>query len=270
MVPFVGEVPIAPILWIVVAVVAIVATSNGVNLTDGLDGLSGGTMTFAWISYMVIALLNAPGQVNLAIVCALIAGALCWIPLVQCASSERDYWRRWCTRIWRCTCSDGFGDGPCAASAAHRHHLCGGNRFSNPAGGQREAQLANASSYSRRSIITLNGSAVAETQITFRFWIIGAIGGISRHRHLPGHTSARMSGDGLTLDDLNAPAIAAGSLRGREVVILGGGRTGQATALFAAGAGAHVTVHDTDSIERVVGAVEMFAGNTNSHLVWRR
>ena len=75
-VPFVGEVGIAPILWIAVAVVAIVSTSNGVNLTDGLDGLSGGTMTFAWISYMVIALLNAPGQVNLAIVCALIAGAL--------------------------------------------------------------------------------------------------------------------------------------------------------------------------------------------------
>lgn len=75
-VPLVGEVPIAPILWITVAVVAIVATSNGVNLTDGLDGLSGGTMVFAWISYMVIALLNAPGQLNVAIICALIAGAL--------------------------------------------------------------------------------------------------------------------------------------------------------------------------------------------------
>ncbi|NQW55781.1 MAG: hypothetical protein HQ458_02845, partial [Chloroflexi bacterium] len=63
-----------------------------------------------------------------------------------------------------------------------------------------------------------------------------------------------MSGDGLTLNDLEAPAIAAGSLRGRNVLILGGGRTGQATAAFASGAGANVTVHDTDTMERVVGA----------------
>ena len=70
-----------------------------------------------------------------------------------------------------------------------------------------------------------------------------------------------MSSDGLTLEDLEAPAIAAGSLRGRNVVILGGGRTGQATAAFAAGAGANVTVHDTDTMERVVGAAEAFAGS---------
>jgi len=71
-----------------------------------------------------------------------------------------------------------------------------------------------------------------------------------------------MSGDGLTLEDLEASAIAAGSLRGRNVVILGGGRTGQATAAFAAEAGANVTVHDTDTMERVVGAAEAFTGST--------
>lgn len=70
-----------------------------------------------------------------------------------------------------------------------------------------------------------------------------------------------MSGVGLTLNDLEATAIAAGSLRGRNVLILGGGRTGQATAAFAAGAGANVTVHDTDDIERVVGAAEAFSGS---------
>jgi UDP-N-acetylmuramoylalanine--D-glutamate ligase len=69
-----------------------------------------------------------------------------------------------------------------------------------------------------------------------------------------------MSGDGLTLNELEASAIAAGSLRGRNVLILGGGRTGQATAAFVAAAGASVTVHDTDVIERVVGAAEAFAG----------
>ncbi|MFM8915853.1 MAG: UDP-N-acetylmuramoyl-L-alanine--D-glutamate ligase [Candidatus Limnocylindrus sp.] len=68
-----------------------------------------------------------------------------------------------------------------------------------------------------------------------------------------------MSSEGLSLHDLEAPAIAAGSLRGRNIIILGGGRTGQATAAFAAAAGANVTVHDTDTIERVVGAAEAFA-----------
>ena len=70
-----------------------------------------------------------------------------------------------------------------------------------------------------------------------------------------------MSGNGLTLGDLEAPAIAAGSLRGRNVLILGGGRTGQSTAAFAAAAGANVTVHDTDTIDRVVGATEAFASS---------
>jgi len=88
----------------------------------------------------------------------------------------------------------------------------------------------------------------AETQITFRFWIYRCDRRRSRHRYLPRHTSPRMSSNGLTLEDLEASAIAAGSLRGRNVVILGGGRTGQATAAFAAGAGANVTVHDTDAI----------------------
>jgi S-adenosylhomocysteine hydrolase len=69
-----------------------------------------------------------------------------------------------------------------------------------------------------------------------------------------------MSERGLSLDDLEAASVAAGSLRGRNVVVLGGGRTGQATAAYAAAAGAAVTVHDTDPIERVVGAADAFAG----------
>ena len=41
------------------AAFAIVATSNGVNITDGLDGLAGGTLIFAFVGYMIIAALNA-------------------------------------------------------------------------------------------------------------------------------------------------------------------------------------------------------------------
>ncbi|MGI8928714.1 MAG: phospho-N-acetylmuramoyl-pentapeptide-transferase [Candidatus Limnocylindrales bacterium] len=73
-VPFVGDVPIAPWLYVIFAAFAIVATTNGVNFTDGLDGLAGGTLIFAFVAYLIIALLA--GQQNLAILCALLIGTL--------------------------------------------------------------------------------------------------------------------------------------------------------------------------------------------------
>jgi phospho-N-acetylmuramoyl-pentapeptide-transferase len=73
-VPFVGDVFIEPWVYILFAAFTIVATSNGVNFTDGLDGLAGGTLIFAFVAYMIIALLG--GQTNLAILCALLIGAL--------------------------------------------------------------------------------------------------------------------------------------------------------------------------------------------------
>ena len=53
------------------------------NLTDGLDGLSGGTVAIAFVAYMLIALLNDPAQRDLALLCALIIGALARLPVVQ-------------------------------------------------------------------------------------------------------------------------------------------------------------------------------------------
>jgi phospho-N-acetylmuramoyl-pentapeptide-transferase len=73
-VPFIGAVSIHPIAFILIAAFAIVATSNAVNITDGLDGLAGGTLIFAFTGYMVIAFTF--GQPNLAVLCALIIGAL--------------------------------------------------------------------------------------------------------------------------------------------------------------------------------------------------
>jgi phospho-N-acetylmuramoyl-pentapeptide-transferase len=73
-VPLIGAVGIHPIAFILIAAFAIVATSNAVNITDGLDGLAGGTLIFAFTGYMVIAF--AFGQPNLAVLCALIIGAL--------------------------------------------------------------------------------------------------------------------------------------------------------------------------------------------------
>ena len=60
-VPFVGDVAIDPLVYIFFAAFAIVAASNGVNITDGLDGLAGGTLAFAFVSFLIIALLNDPG-----------------------------------------------------------------------------------------------------------------------------------------------------------------------------------------------------------------
>ncbi|MBA3851755.1 MAG: phospho-N-acetylmuramoyl-pentapeptide-transferase [Chloroflexi bacterium] len=75
-VPFLGPVSVAPIIFVVFAAGAITGASNGVNLTDGLDGLAGGTLIFAFVAYMIIAMLNVPNQTNLAILCALLIGGL--------------------------------------------------------------------------------------------------------------------------------------------------------------------------------------------------
>jgi phospho-N-acetylmuramoyl-pentapeptide-transferase len=76
LVPFVGEVKVDPAIYVPFAAFAIVAASNGVNITDGLDGLAGGTLAFAFVSFMIIALLNDPPKANIALLCALIIGAL--------------------------------------------------------------------------------------------------------------------------------------------------------------------------------------------------
>jgi phospho-N-acetylmuramoyl-pentapeptide-transferase len=73
-VPFVGAIDIHPLAIILIAAFAIVAASNAVNITDGLDGLAGGTLIFAFVGYMIIAFTF--GQPNLAELCALIIGAL--------------------------------------------------------------------------------------------------------------------------------------------------------------------------------------------------
>jgi phospho-N-acetylmuramoyl-pentapeptide-transferase len=76
-VPFLGPVDIDPAVYVTFAAFAIIAASNGVNITDGLDGLAGGTLMFAFAAFLLVALLNQPdAQPNLAFLCALIIGAL--------------------------------------------------------------------------------------------------------------------------------------------------------------------------------------------------
>ena len=76
-VPFIGPVFVDPAVYVAFAAFAIIAASNGVNITDGLDGLAGGTLVFAFVAFLLVALLNLPvAQPNLAFLCAIIIGAL--------------------------------------------------------------------------------------------------------------------------------------------------------------------------------------------------
>jgi phospho-N-acetylmuramoyl-pentapeptide-transferase len=75
-VPFVGFVMIDPWVYVAFAAFAIIAAANGVNITDGLDGLAGGTLVFAFVAFVLVALLNEPTQPNLAVLCGLIVGGL--------------------------------------------------------------------------------------------------------------------------------------------------------------------------------------------------
>jgi phospho-N-acetylmuramoyl-pentapeptide-transferase len=79
-VPFVGELVIGAMLFVLFVAFVIVGTSNAVNLTDGLDGLAGGVLIFSFVAYLLVALVDVPNgpdpQSNLAIFCALVIGAL--------------------------------------------------------------------------------------------------------------------------------------------------------------------------------------------------
>lgn len=61
--------------WMIIPLFAIVVVSsaNAVNISDGLDGLSGGLLCMAFTSFSIIALLR--GQIGLAVFCAALTGA---------------------------------------------------------------------------------------------------------------------------------------------------------------------------------------------------
>lgn len=72
-VPFLGNFNIGS-WYIPLFILVIVATSFSVNETDGLDGLSGGTLLIAFMAYGIIAF--SLGRFELATFCAVIIGAL--------------------------------------------------------------------------------------------------------------------------------------------------------------------------------------------------
>jgi len=62
--PFAGLVDLGP-FFLPLGVLVIVATANAVNLTDGLDGLAGGTAAIAFLAYAGIALMHGADGVAL-------------------------------------------------------------------------------------------------------------------------------------------------------------------------------------------------------------
>jgi phospho-N-acetylmuramoyl-pentapeptide-transferase len=89
-------------LWSVLWVIFVTsACANGVNFTDGMDGLAGGTMLIAALAFMVIAYLTSrvdtadylkvlyiSGGQEVAIFCAAIAGACLGFLWFNCAPAE--------------------------------------------------------------------------------------------------------------------------------------------------------------------------------------
>ncbi|MBP9761751.1 phospho-N-acetylmuramoyl-pentapeptide-transferase [Candidatus Saccharibacteria bacterium] len=72
-VPFDGELHVG---WFIIPlfILVVVSTSNAVNISDGMDGLSGGLLTSAFGAYSLIALLQ--GRYGVAAFCMTIVGAL--------------------------------------------------------------------------------------------------------------------------------------------------------------------------------------------------
>ena len=74
MVPYLGSIQIGAVGMILIFAFAIVATSNAVNITDGLDGLSGGLVMIAYASFGIIAMIQ--GKMMLFGFCMTVVGWL--------------------------------------------------------------------------------------------------------------------------------------------------------------------------------------------------
>lgn len=74
LVPFVGNFEIGAFVVMLIFAFAVVATSNAVNITDGLDGLSGGLAMLAYAAFGVIALFQ--GNIMLFGFCMTVIGWL--------------------------------------------------------------------------------------------------------------------------------------------------------------------------------------------------
>ncbi|MEK7447548.1 MAG: phospho-N-acetylmuramoyl-pentapeptide-transferase [Patescibacteria group bacterium] len=72
-VPFVGDINIGW-LYILLFILVFISSANAVNITDGLDGLSGGLLATAFFAFLVIAFFQ--GNYGIAAFCGTLVGAI--------------------------------------------------------------------------------------------------------------------------------------------------------------------------------------------------
>ena len=254
-VPFVGDVPIEPVIWVVFAAFTIVATTNGVNFTDGLDGLAGGTLIFAFVAYMIIALLS--GQTNLAILCALIIGTLLgflWFNVHPAQIFMGD--------------SGALAMGGTLAVVS----LITGQILLLPLIGiifvlQVGSDILQIGYYkmTRKRIFKMAPlhhhfelSGWDEEKITMRFWIVGVLAAMLGVTFYLLDTGCDVSAVGQVTAPIDLQHLSLDSFAGRPVAVLGLARSGVALARFFAARGARVTVYDgrtAAQLEREIGQI---------------
>ena len=239
---------VGAIFFIVVAVIAIVGRSNGVNLTDGLDGLAGGTLVFAFISFLIIALLNEPlpaepgprqrhrGRAR--------SSGFLWFNVHPAQVFMGD--------------SGALSLGGMLAVIA----LITGQVLILPLIGiifvlEVASDIIQVGSYKLRDKRVFRMAPLHhhfelggwdEEKITMRFWISRCPGRHARGdavRRLDTEVGRRSSARVVDLDRLTAAGVRdGGSSKGRSITVLGLARSGIALARFFADAGARVTVYD--------------------------
>ena len=252
-VPFLGEIVVGAVFFALFMAFVIVGVSNAVNLTDGLDGLAAGVLIFCFVTYLLIALVDPPGDPgplpNLAIFCALIVGALMgflWFNVHPAQIFMGD--------------SGALGLGATLAVVATMSRqlpllaIVGVVFFavimsvvlqvvSFRLRGRRIFRMAPLQHH-----FELIGWA--EEKITVRFWIVSALAGLLGFSVFLATTTGVQSGPMTTM---TAPIASTADLRGRRAVVLGLARSGAAAARMLSDAGAEVTVYDRLGRVRAVG-----------------
>ena len=272
-VPFVGAVGIAPWVFVVFAAFAIIAASNGVNLTDGLDGLAGGTLIFAFVAFMLIALLNvAPqpegglgNQPNLAFLCALIIGALLgflWFNVhpAQIFMGDSGSLALGATLAVIALITGQILRSPADRARVRRRDGIGHHPDRLLQADQGQAHLQDgAASPSFRAVRLGRGEdhpPVLDRRDPRRPPRRDPLPRLHRPAAVMTMTGSVFASDGtVDLDALTLEAVRGGALRGRRVTVLGLARTGIAAARYLADAGALVTIYDGQDRARLESAI---------------
>lgn len=173
-VPFLGQLPIG-IMLIPLFIFVVVATANAVNISDGLDGLSGGLLSIAFGTYAVIALLQ--GNYGLAIFCGTVGGtvlAYTWFNIYPARFFMGD--------VGSFALGTALGIVAMLTDTMLLLPIIGGI-FVIEAGSSL-AQIISKKAFKRKLFLSapihhhFEAKGWPETKVTMRFWVLGAVCGV--------------------------------------------------------------------------------------------